>query len=128
MSKPYCRRIVPVLSAAAALAVWMTVAGGFLIPEASAQSAAYASGPEAEEGGLLNFTVRKPKRGSDGFLGYIGSIAYSYRTVDDTATAGTDYVATQGSVTLGPGVYVAVGISVWTKADSVSESAETVIL
>ncbi len=54
-------------------------------------------------------------------------ISFDYRTVDGTATAGLDYIATQGKITLRAGED-RIAISVTILGDKIPENNETVIL
>lgn len=52
------------------------------------------------------------------------AVTVSYATADGTATAGSDYVATSGTLTFSPGT-IAQRITVWVRSDTVREPAET---
>lgn len=124
MKNSYFRRIARVLLAGTVLAVFAMIGGVFVAPGAWAQQVQVV----AVEGNKLSFPVKKPKAGNTGYYGYTGTINYSYKTADGTATAGTDYDATTGTVSFGPGTNVGARIYVKTKTDSVEENTETVQL
>lgn len=72
------------------------------------------------EGGVLVFTVTKGNSTT-------GTTSVNYATANGTATAGSDYNATSGTLTFGPSE-TAKTVSVQTIDDAVQESTETVLL
>jgi hypothetical protein len=76
--------------------------------------------PSVTEGGNLVFTVTK--MGSTG-----NSCSVGYATANGTATAGTDYAATLGTLTFAP-TQTSLTLSVPTTNDTEVENAETVLL
>jgi hypothetical protein len=78
-------------------------------------SNAYSVG---EAGGLVTITVNR----SGGSLG--GPVSVDYATADGSATSGSDYTATSGTLTFGPGEATK-SFTVAVANDSVHEDAET---
>ncbi len=82
----------------------------------------------------VQLAVVEPNYGSviNYFLASFGQpltseVSFDYRTVDGTATAGSDYIATQGKITLHVGEsYAAIPVTIL--GDKVIENDETVIL
>jgi hypothetical protein len=82
----------------------------------------------------VQLTVVEPNYGSvvNYFLASFGQplandISFDYRTVDGSAIAGSDYIATQGKITLHTGEsYVAIPVTIL--GDKVVENDETIIL
>ena len=72
---------------------------------------------EVTEGQTATFTITLPH-------GLHLGIRYAYKTEDNTADAGDDYVATSGNVVWSTGTTVAT-VSVDTKSDDVSDDGET---
>jgi len=83
-------------------------------------SFAVANASSVTEGGTLVFTVTKSGATS-------ATTSVNYATANGTATAGSDYSATSGTLTFGP-TETSKTVSVATIDDSATESAETVLL
>ena len=93
-----------------------TVTGALVPP-----SFAIGNAPAVSEGGNLTFTVTKTGTTSS-------SYSVNYTTGGGTATSGTDYAATSGTLTFPAGSTTSLPIAVPTLTDSVVESPETVLV
>ena len=93
-----------------------TVTGALVPP-----SFAIGNAPAVSEGGNLTFTVTKTGTTSS-------SYSVNYTTGGGTATSGTDYTATSGTLTFAAGGTTSQPITVPTLTDSVVESPETVLV
>ena len=84
-------------------------------------SFAISNATAVSEGGQLTFTVTKTGTTSS-------SYSVNYATTGGTATAGSDYNATSGTLTFPAGGTTSLPITVQTLTDSVVESPETVLV
>jgi len=81
---------------------------------------AISNSPGANEGGTMTFTVTKAGTTSS-------SYSVNYTTADGTATSGSDYTATSGTLTFAAGD-TSKTITVATIDDSAVESSETILM
>ena len=109
--RPSSRALHP-LALCAALALPALAGGLFAAP-------ALAADAEATEGSKVVFKIEKPNH-SGYNVTYSDGVRYSYKTVDDTATAGDDYKAVSGRVTFS-GSTTSRKIRVKTYEDNVDE-------
>ena len=86
-------------------------------------SFAIANASAVTEGGNLTFTVTKTGTTASSY-----SVNYTTSTGSGTATPGTDYTATSGTLTFPAGSTTSLPIAVPTLTDSVVESPETVLV
>ena len=86
-------------------------------------SFAIANASAVTEGGNLTFTVTKTGTTASSY-----SVNYTTSTGSGTATPGTDYTATSGTLTFPAGSTTSLPITVPTLPDSVVESPETVLV
>ena len=113
--------LVVTLSGAATDGRSVTVAGtGTTTIRDSGMVTVSVSGPQAAvtEGQMASFTVR--------LSGAVAEpVTVSYATADGTAKAGTDYTATNGTLTFSPGAALQQTVAVATAGDTLNEAEET---
>jgi hypothetical protein len=90
-------------------------------PNPPATSFAISDASAVTEGGTLTFTVTRSGNTQ-------GSYSVNYATASGSATSGSDFTATSGTLTFAAGGVTSQTITVATIDDSTHESAETVLV